>query len=152
MRRLWMEASGMAGSPFAFSYRSTFDAVCAAQLKEGLTALRARLAAVMLSKTVAPIVVLIPVPTLPATSFENAATSIYPRRRVQSAANPADAGRFNCGHPTDSFRRRGILRAPVHRTFGGVLAAATCQVRGRRASPAGGSMTKVEASREICGL
>ncbi len=64
--------------PFAFSYRSTFDAGCAAQLTEGLTALQARLAAVVLSKTAAPpIVVLVPVPTTPATPFENAANSIY---------------------------------------------------------------------------
>lgn len=40
-------------------------------------ALQARLAAVMLSKTAAPIVVLVPVPTTPATPFENAANSIY---------------------------------------------------------------------------
>ena len=63
--------------PFAFSYRSTFDAGCAAQLTEGLTALQARLAAVMLSKIAAPIVVLVPAPTTPATPFENAANSIY---------------------------------------------------------------------------
>ena len=64
--------------PFAFSYRSTFDAGCTAQLTEGLTALQGRLAAVMLSKTAAPIVVLVPAPTPRAASFENAATSIYP--------------------------------------------------------------------------
>ncbi len=67
------------GQPFAFSYRATFNVGCVTQLKDGLTALQARLAAVALPKLETPIIDLPPLPTSPrATSFENSASSGYP--------------------------------------------------------------------------